>query len=282
VSAGRFQDFLQLGWLISLAFGSYLFLCSRYDRTLAFTTLSVVSVASLLSTSKGVFLWILGITLIFAAGFLWGAPWRQREATRALRAIQRTVLGVGIAIILLSALFPEELGSRLLFYSDTLMPNSPTSELVERMKNYPLANLEYAFTFPRWPYGYGIGTVSLGGQYVTRIMHATPMRIGVESGFGDLMLELGVAGLILWIVLGFSIAKSAWKVVKELRSTPWFPLAFAIWLYAIFLFFPQMFLGFSVYQDYILNSFLWLLLGILYRLRTFANPIRVVQVPRKS
>ena len=282
VSAGRFQDFLQLGWLISLAFGSYLFLCSRYDRTLAFTTLSVVSVASLLSTSKGVFLWILGITLIFAAGFLWGAPWRQREATRALRAIQRTVLGVGIAIILLSALFPEELGSRLLFYSDTLMPNSPTSELVERMKNYPLANLEYAFTFPRWPYGYGIGTVSLGGQYVTRIMHATPMRIGVESGFGDLMLELGVAGLILWIVLGFSIAKSAWKVVKELRSTPWFPLAFAIWLYAIFLFFPQMFLGFSVYQDYILNSFLWLLLGILYRLRTLANPIRVVQVPRKN
>ena len=279
VSAGRFQDFLQLAWLISLAFGSYLFLRGRYDRTLSFTTVSVVSVASLMSASKGVFLWTVGITLIFAAGFLWGAPWRQREATRTLRAIQRTALGVGIGIILLSALFPEEFGARLLFYSDTLMPNSPTSELAERLQNYPLANLEYAFTFPRWPYGYGIGTVSLGGQYVTRIMHAKPVGVGVESGFGNLMLELGIVGLVLWIVMGFSIAISGWKIVKELRRTPWFPLAFAIWFYAMFLFFPQMFLGGSAYQDYLLNSFLWLLLGILYRLRTLAKPIGVVQVP---
>ena len=278
VSAGRFQDFLLLSWLISLSFSSYLFLRSLHGRTLAFTTVSVVSAASLMSTSKGVFLWTLGTALVFAAGFLWGAPWRQREATRVLRAIQRTALVVGVGIILLLALFPEELGSRLLFYSDTLTPNSPGSVLVQRMQTYPLDNLEYAFTYPRWPYGYGIGTTSLGGQYVTRIMHATPMRVGVESGFGNLMLELGIVGPVLWIVLGFSIAISAWKIVKELRGTPWFPLAFAIWMYAIFLFFPQMFLGGSAYQDYLLNSFLWLQLGILYRLRTFAKAIRIVQV----
>lgn len=285
VSAGRFQDFLQLAWLISLAFSSYLFLRSRSDRTLAITTVSVVSVAALMSTSKGVFLWTLGIALICVAGFLWGAPWRQREATRALRAIQRAALGLGMGIILLSVLYPEELATRLLFYSDTLMPNSPRSQLVERMQTYPLDNFKYAFTFPRWPYGYGIGTVSLGGQYVTRIMHATPMGVGVESGFGNLMLELGIVGLILWIVVGFSIVISAWKIVKELRGTAWFPLAFAIWLYAIFLFFPQMFLGASAYQDYLLNSFLWLQLGILYRLPTLAKPIRLGQlqaVPRKD
>jgi hypothetical protein len=278
VSAGRFQDFLQFAWVLSLGFGGYLFLRSRQDRTLAFTTVSVVSAASLMTTSKGVFLWTLGIALVFAAGFLWGAPWRQRKATQVVLAIQRTVLCVGIGIILLLTLFPEELGSRLLFYSDTLMPNSPGSQLVERMQNYPLANLEYAFTFPLWPYGYGIGTCSLGGQYVIRIMHATPMNVGVESGFGNLMLELGIVGLVLWIVLGFSIAISAWKIVKELRGTRWFPVAFAIWLYAVFLFFPQMFIGASAYQDYILNSYLWLQLGILYRLRIFAKAARVVQV----
>ena len=98
------------------------------------------------------------------------------------------------------------------------MPNSPTSELVNRTQTYPLKQLEYAFDHPRWPYGYGIGTCTLGGQYVTRIMHAASMYIGVESGYGNLVLELGIVGLILWIVLGFSIAFSAWKVVNELAG----------------------------------------------------------------
>jgi len=112
---------------------------------------------------------------------------------------------------------------------------------------------------------------------VIRIMHATPMHIGVESGFGNLLLELGIVGLLLWIVLGLSIARSAWKIVKGLRGTPWFPLAFAIWLYAIYLFFPQMFFGASAYQDFLLNAYLWLQLGILFRLRIIAKEILVVQ-----
>ncbi len=277
VSTGRFQDFLEFAWVISMGFGGYLLLRGRQGRKLAFTTMSVVSAASLMSASKGVFLWTFGIALIFAAGFIWGAPWRQRQATQALRAIQRTTLGLGVGIILLLTLFPEELGSRLLFYSDTLTPNSAGSQLAERMQTYPLANLKYAFTFPGWPYGYGIGTCSLGTQYVIRIMHATPMHIGVESGFGNLMLELGIVGLVLWIVLGLSIAISAWKIVRELRGTPWFPLAFAIWLYVIFLFFPQMFFGASAYQDFLLNAYLWLQLGILYRLRIIAKKMMVVQ-----
>lgn len=278
VSAGRFQDFLQFAWLISLGFGGYLLLRSRQGRTLAFTTVGVVSAASLMSTSKGVFLWILATALIFAAGFLWGAPWRQRQVTRVLLTMQRIALGVGIGIILLLTLFPEELGSRLLFYSDTLMPNSPLSELTVRTQTYPLQNLEYAFTFPRWPYGYGIGTCSLGMQYVIRFMHAELTHACVESGFGNLMLELGIVGLVLWIVLGLAIAITAWKVVKELRGTPWFPLAFAVWLYAIYLFFPQMFFGASAYQDFLLNAYLWLLLGILYRLRIIAKAILVTPV----
>ncbi len=42
-------------------------------------------------------------------------------------------------------------------------------------------------------------------------MHAMPTHVGVESGFGNLVVELGIVGLILWIVLGFSISFSAWK-----------------------------------------------------------------------
>ena len=186
VSAGRFQDFLMIAWVISLGYSGYVLLRSRHGRTLAFTTVSVVSAASLMSTSRGVFMWNAGIALVVAAGFLWGAPWRQREVTRVLRTIQRTVLGVGIGIIALVTLFPEELGSRLTIYSETLLPNSPTSELVNRTQTYPLQQLGYAFDYPRWPYGYGIGTCGLGTQYVIRITHAIPMRVGVEGGVGKL------------------------------------------------------------------------------------------------
>jgi hypothetical protein len=285
VSAGRFQDFLIVAWLISVGFGGYLLLRSRRGRTLTFATVGVVAAASIMSASRGVFMWNTGTTLIITAGFLWGAPWRQREVLRILRAIQRTTLLIGIGITVLLTIFPNELGSRLAIYSETLMPNSPTSELVSRTQTYPLKQLEYAFDYPRWPYGYGIGTCTLGGQYVTRIMHAPPMRIGVESGYGNLIMELGIIGLVLWIVLGFFMAFSGWKVASELRGTPWFPLAFAIWLFAILLFFPMMFVGNSPYQDFVLNSYLWLTIGILFRLRMFPRMVQIIRVdsaPRQA
>ena len=285
VSTGRFQDFLIVTWLLSLGYSGYLLLRGRSGRTLAFTTVGVVGIASIMSTSRGVFMWNSGIALVFMAGFLWGAPWRQGEVVRVLRAIQRTTLFVGIGIIVLLTLFPEELGSRLSIYSETLMPNSPTSELVHRTRDYPLQQLEYAFTFPLWPYGYGIGTCTLGTQYVARIMHAKPMNIGVESGFGSMILELGIVGIILWIVLGFSITISAWKVVKELRGTSWFPLVLSYSYFRALLFFPMTFVSSSTYQDFIINIYLWLSLGILWRLRMFLKTVQTDHsqaVPRRS
>ena len=178
VSAGRFQDSLIVAWMIFLGFGGYLLLRTRRSRTLVFTTLGVVAAASLMSASRGVFMWNAGTTLIVIAGFLWGAPWRQREALRVLRAIQRTALVMGLGIITLLTVFPNEVGSRLAIYSETLLPDSPTSELIHRTHQYPLKQLGYAFDHPRWPYGYGTGTCTSGGQYVVRIMRTTPMHIG--------------------------------------------------------------------------------------------------------
>jgi hypothetical protein len=277
VSAARFQDFLVLAWVTSLGFGGYLILRAREGRTLAFTTVGVVAAASVMSTSRGVFMWNVGITLLLAAGFLWGAPWRQREALRVVRTIQRTCLLIGIAVFILLTIFPEALGSRLAIYSETLMPDSPTSELVKRTQDYPIEQLALAFDHDRWPYGYGLGTCTLGWQYVVRIMHATPMFISVESGFGNLLVELGIVGLLLWIILSISIAFSTWKVVRELRSTPWFPLVFAIWLYSVILLFPMMFTGNGTYQDFVLNSNLWLLLGVLYRLKLYPKAFQIAQ-----
>jgi hypothetical protein len=273
VSASRFGDFLILGWLITLGYGGYLLLRSRRGRTLAFTTLGVVAAASLMSASRGVFMWNSGIALVMTAGFLWGAPWRQREALRVMRAIQRTVLMVVGGFILLLIIFPKELGSRIAIYSETLLPDSPTSELVHRTQTYPIQQFNYALLYPDWPWGYGLGTCTLGTQYVIRLMHAQPMNIGVESGYGNLLLELGIMGLLLWIFLGVSILVSASKVVLELKGTPWFPLCFVIAFYAAILWFPMMFTGVSAYQDFVLNASLWLLMGMLFRLRMFPKAV---------
>ena len=97
----------------------------------------------------------------------------------------------------------------------------------------------------------------------------------VESGYGNLIVELGIIGLLLWIVLGSAIVFSAWQVVVKLRGTPWFPLAFTSCLYAILLFSPMMFVGSSAYQDYVLNAYFWLLLGILFRLQFLARAVLI-------
>ena len=271
VSSGRFQDFLIISWVISLGYAAYLLLRSRRGRFLAFLTLGVVAAASLMSASRGVFMWNAGSALIIIAGFLWGAPWRQGQVLRTLRAVQRATLFVGIAIVLLVNIFPEEIGSRFAIYSETLMPNSSASELSNRVSVYPLQQLGYAFDHPRWPYGYGIGTCTLGTQYVRRIVGAAPMNVGVESGFGNLVVELGIVGLALWIVLGFSISYSAWKAVQRLKGTAWFPLGFVIYLYSVLLFFPMTFSSFNTFQDYLIGAYFWLLTGILYRLVLFPH-----------
>jgi hypothetical protein len=267
VSAGRFMNFLILSWIISLGYVAYLVVRGIRKRMLAFAAVAAVGAASVMSASRGVFMWNLGSSLVMVAGFLWGAPWRQGETMRVLRAIQRAVLCIGIAMILLLVLFPEQLSTRLTIYSETLLPSSPTSELVQRTQTYPLQQLEYAFEDPRWPIGHGIGTSGLGLQYLRRFFGIQPQPIGVEGGMGNLVVELGVLGLILWLVLGLAIAFSAWKVVKHLRGTPWFPLAFSIFLYAVMIFFPMTFTGLP-YQDFLLNSYLWLLIGVLYHLHS--------------
>src|SRR5712692_3742564 len=46
--------------------------------------------------------------------------------------------------------------------------------------DYPVQNFLAAFSYDRWPYGYGIGTCSIGGQYVARFFKAKPVGVGVE------------------------------------------------------------------------------------------------------
>jgi hypothetical protein len=270
VSAGRYADFIIVAWLLVLGFSGYLLLRQKRGRALAFIAIAVTAPGAFLTASRGSFMWAMINALATSVAFIWGAPWRQYEALRVFRAIQRAALGIGLGIVLLFFAYPDALLSRLSLYQEALTPNSTTSELTHRTWDYPMMNFLGAFGYDRWPYGYGIGTTALGGQYVARFFNAKPPVAGVESGFGTLVVEMGIGGLVLWMTMSFAILFAAWKVVKKLKGSPWFPLAFVIFWYAFFLLIPATFGGIQSYEDFLLNAYFWLLLGVLFRLPTIA------------
>jgi hypothetical protein len=270
VSSGRYANFINVAWLLVLGFSGYLFLRQKRGRAFAFIVIAVTSTGAFLTASRGSFMWGMINAVATSVAFVWGAPWRQGGALRIFRAIQRAALGIGLGIVLLFYAYPDALLSRLAIYEEALMPDSPTSELMHRSWDYPVRNFLGAFSYDRWPYGYGIGTTALGGQYVARFFNVRPPVVGVESGYGTLIVEMGIGGLVLWIVMSLAITVSAWKVVKKLKGSLWFPLGFVIFWYALFLLFPQTYGGMQPYEDFLLNAYLWLLLGLLFRLPTIA------------
>jgi hypothetical protein len=274
VSAGRFQNFVVFSWVLALGFGGFLLMRKQKGRLVAFATVGMVAAGSVMTASRGVFVWNSISAIIIAVACVWGASLSNEQRIRVLRAIQRASVFVGIALGGLIFAYPKEVASRVAIYSETLSPYSPVSELGYRSRDYPWQNFVAAFQYSRWPYGFGTGTVSLGGQYVTRLMHAAPMNIGVENGYGHLLLELGIVGLALWILLASAIARSAWRAVTNLKGTVWFPLGFAIFWYAFLLVIPMSFYGLSAYQDFVINSYFWLTLGILFRISEFPKDAR--------
>jgi len=152
------------------------------------------------------------------------------------------------------------------YYAETLNPNSSAYEAGYRSWDYPIANLELAFTRPNWVLGNGIGTASLGVQYVAKLIGRRPPDLWVEEGFGVLIVEMGIIAPFLWILWTTALLYYSWKIVRRLRGSRLFPIAVAIFWYAFVLLYPNTFGGLSWYQNYICNAYLWLLVGILFRL----------------
>lgn len=275
VSTGRFANMLIVNWIMAFGFSGYLLLLHRRGRAFSFLTLGVTAAGCLMCASRGAFMWTLGSAVVGGVAFLWGAPWRQGEALRIIRTLQRAAIGVALAVTALTFAYPEAFLNRIAVYSETLDPRSPQSELVHRTESYPLRNFIGALDSERWPYGYGLGTASLGGQYVARFFKARPPETPVESGYGSLVLELGIVGLALWIIMSVAVVLAGLKVAQRLKGTPFFPLSFMVTLYAFMLLIPMTFAGIQPYQDFVLNAYLWLLLGILFRLPQLAEAATV-------
>lgn len=266
VSTGRFAGFLDVELILLLGCTGYLLLHAQRGRKIVFAAIALVGAALLLSGSRGGVAYGAGSALILILGFVWGAPWKWGQTHRMMKAIRRSVVvgTLGLAAVLL--IFPEQAASRIAFYSETLMPNSSAYEGTTRNWDYPLRNLMLSFDQPNWLLGNGLGVASLGRQYVGKILGQPAPNVWVEEGFGVLIVEMGVVGPFLWILWAGALCYSSWKLIRRLRGTRFFPIAFAVFWYAFLLLFIFTWGGLSVYQNYINNAYLWLLLGILYRL----------------
>lgn len=266
VSTGRFSFYMILAVILVVGTAGYLLLYTRRNRTIAFLAIGIVGAATFFSGSRGAIIVAAVSIFALALGFLWGAPWRWRQAHRMVKAIRRSVLiaGLGLAAVLL--IFPAESASRIAFYTETLNPGSSAYELHNRTWNYPIQNLMDALHSDHWIVGNGLGTASLGTQYVSKLLGEPPPNLWVEEGYGVLIMEMGILAPLLWILWTASMLYYSWKTVRRLRQTRFFPIAFAICWYAFLLLYPLTFGGLAMYQNYINNAFLWLLVGVLFRL----------------
>jgi len=284
VSAGRFSQYLTTALILTMGSAGYLLLHTKRNRNLLFLVFSIVGAATLFSGSRGAVMFAIISVLVLSIAFLWGAPWRWQQAHRIVTTVRRAfIVGVlGLAAILL--IFPEEAGSRLAFYSETLLPSSSAYQLGHRSWDYPIYNLELAFTGPNWVMGNGIGTASLGTQYVAKIVGKRSPDISVEEGFGLLIVEMGILAPFLWIAWSAALLYHSWRVVIGLRETRMFPIAIAIFWYSFLLLYPMTFGSISAFENYVCNLYLWLLVGVLFKLPTVLRnaPTSALVSPRET
>ncbi|MGH9682880.1 MAG: hypothetical protein ACRD4S_04625 [Candidatus Acidiferrales bacterium] len=266
VSSGRFAIYLIVAAILMMGAAGYLLLYTKRSRKLIYAAFGIIGGATLFSGSRGAVVYVCASALVLAVGFLWGAPWRWGQAHRLVRAIRRTFIVAALALAALLLAFPDAAGSRLAYYTQTLSPNSSAYAVSARSWSYPIENLKLAFTNPNWVLGNGTGTASLGTQYVASMLGTPTTTSWVEEGYGAMILEMGIIAPFLWILWTAALLIGAWKVVRSLRQTRFFPIAFAIFWWAFLLLYPFTYGGLASYQNFVCNAYLWLLIGILFRL----------------
>lgn len=134
-----------------------------------------------------------------------------------------------------------------------------------------MGELAKSLSGPHWVVGNGTGTDSLGAQYVSEFLKEPMPDVAVEEGFGQLIAEMGILAPLLWILWAAAAVSACWKITRSLKETRFFPIAMAIVWYVFLLLFAMVYMGMDAYQNYVNNAFLWLLIGVLFRLPDLAR-----------
>ncbi len=280
VSAGRFSWYLILLWILAMGAQGYFLLSRKPGAKYGFFGIGVVTVAVMITGTRTPFVFVIASVFVMTAAFLWGAPWRWGQGHRMVKALRRGFLIGGLGLILMVDVFPTVIGGNWSFFTETLSLNGEGSQFMSRAWDYPVQNLMGAIGEGNLLTGHGTGMSSLGMQYVAGFLNQPLPSFDVESGYGGLIVEMGVFGPILWCLWVSVLLWQGWKIVRKLRETVYFPLAFAIWWYAVVDLVLLMYFGLQFYQNFVNNAYLWLLTGVLYRLPKLAQMPQPIPVPR--
>jgi hypothetical protein len=282
VSDGRFAQFLILLFILAFGTAGYLLMRRKRGRLVVFATVGVTALATIMTGSRGSFVFLMVDAIALSVGLAWGAPWRYMQAFRLGKTIRNAFIITAIAIIITTVLSPDTIRRRWALYFDTLSPTSTHSELRFRAVDYPANAIESMFGQPNWKWGNGTGVASLGTQYVVRAFGVPKLYVGGESGYALLIAEFGLLGPVVWTIWTVSVFIAGWKVVKRLRQTPFFPIGFAIFWYVFMLLGPFTFQGLNGYQNYLTNAYLWLIIGILFRLPSLLSETRALATAQNA
>jgi hypothetical protein len=270
VSTGRFSVYLIVLWIVTVGALGYLLLSRQHGAIYYLIAIGLSSLAAINSGTRTPVVIISVSAMVMGAAYLWGVPWGYGWGQRMLKTVRRTLIVMAVGVVFMSIYFPQVIGGHWAFVSESLAYGGQGSELQGRVVDYPLENMVKAFAHERWLVGYGTGTSSLGLQYVAKLLDEPPPNIGVESGYGMVLVEMGIFGLVLWFVWVGALLVSGWRIVNQLRQTVYFPLGFAIWWYAVVLLVVLPYLS-SAYENFVLCAYLWIFVGILFRLPKLAG-----------
>ena len=272
VSDARFASYLVVIWCVALGGTGYLFLRGKVKgQNVFFLACGLIIIAAFMSGGRGAVASVFETAAILVVAFLWGAPWRWKQAHRLVRSIRRAVIASILAFALIIVIFPKEIGARFAFTKKLCRLTARKTSFKSRAVNYTWDETAKAFAFPGFWTGHGTGTTALGTQYVKRILGQARPKYMVEAGWGDLVIEMGVLGLVLWFCWTTALMVVMWGVVVRLKETAYFPLASAILLYSFLLLFPMTWGGLDSYENFVMNAYLWLLLGVFFRLPVLAQ-----------
>lgn len=268
--AGRFAQYLFVLIYVGLGLVSYLS-AERQGRRRGlwfwiWLCWGAIIAALFISGQRAAILWVILSALILGTLFI------QGKRGQARLPIMRIAVGASAALALLSLLSVERVYAVYRFFVDTLSPTSPYSELFQRQ--YGWTGVIYSLQSSLL--GHGTGSNSLGQQY---ILEPERQLAAVEGGYSAVAWEWGLVGLVLWLWWSVVLMRESYRRVMLLRGTPFYWLGVSIGLYAFFILFPWFYVGMQVYQNYITQAFLWLLLGVLLRLPHLAAkeyPVRVL------
>jgi hypothetical protein len=280
VSAGRLSFYLVMLLIIALGVQGHLLLSRRPGAKYGYLGMGVITVAVMTTGTRTPFVFAIGSLFVMTAAFLWGAPWRWGQGHRMVKALRRGFLFGGLGLILMVEVFPTVIGGHWAFLTETLSFSGEGSQLVARAWDYPVENLMGAFGEGQLLTGHGTGLSSLGMDYVARFFDVPLPQFNVESGYGGLIVEMGIFGVILWFLWVSVLLWQGWKVVRALRQTVYFPIGFAIWWYCVVDLVLLMYFGLQAYQNFVNNAYLWLFVGVLYRLPKLAEMPQPVPIPK--